>query len=500
MKPIIIDMEEMSDSTEVYGSRPSPIFAILIYSLVAVLVVAGVWMCLFQIDVVTHANGMIRSSDTTATITNVTAGKITSWEVTDGAYVSEGETLFTVDAEELEQQKEECEAELSNVNARLEILNAYQQALDGNEEVLQSCQNNTYYAEFKTRKEGININCDTVHSDASARQSQYQNSMDSIKSSIGTVERDKEKLSQMLTDVRNRSNSFSSDEVYYYATVEEYISSYNFTASQYDIQIEELQNAVDENGQPLDYGSKIEELQNQKAQALNQAESEMVASIEQSIASNQTNLESLNSNLNEVKGNIESLNNGSEQLSTEQIIVNEKNAVYAEINTYQSKKDEYETTLASLQSRIDACKIRAQCDGYLNMSTDRTVGDYVNAGESIGNIVPENDGLYKVVIYVENQDIGAIKEGQKVKYEIPAYPSSDYGVIEGTVTGISKDIKVNQDTGTGYYEVEATISCKGKNIDEKQVEFIQGMAVQAKLVTEKKSVMEYLLEKVDLLG
>lgn len=102
MKPIIIDMEEMSDSTEVYGSRPSPIFAILIYSLVAVLVVAGVWMCLFQIDVVTHANGMIRSSDTTATITNVTAGKITSWEVTDGAYVSEGETLFTVDAEELE--------------------------------------------------------------------------------------------------------------------------------------------------------------------------------------------------------------------------------------------------------------------------------------------------------------------------------------------------------------------------------------------------------------
>jgi hypothetical protein len=59
---------------------------------------------------------------------------------------------------------------------------------------------------------------------------------------------------------------------------------------------------------------------------------------------------------------------------------------------------------------------------------------------------------------------------------------------------------VNQDTGTGYYEVEATISCKGKNIDEKQVEFIQGMAVQAKLVTEKKSVMEYLLEKIDLLG
>lgn len=500
MKPIIIDMEDMSDSSEVYGSKPSPIFAILIYTLVLVLVVAGVWMCLFQIDVVTKADGMIRNSNATATITNVTGGKITSWNISDGAFVSKGEILFTVNTEELEQQKVDCEAELDNVNARLEILNAYLQVLDGQEDALQSCYSNVYYAEFETRKEAVDLNCDTIHSDASTRWLQYQNSMDSINSSIGILERDKEKLAQMLTDIRNRSNSFSSDEVYYYAMVEEYINSYNYTASQYDIQIQEFQNAVDENGQPLDYENKIQGLQNQKAQALNQAESEMVASIEQLIVSNQSNLDSLNNNLNEVKGNIESLNNGSEQLSTEQIIVNEKNAVYAEINTYQSKQDEYENTLASLQSRIDACEVRAQCDGYLNLNTDRAVGDYVSTGESIGNIVPENDGFYKVVIYVENQDIGSVKEGMRVKYEIPAYPSSEYGVVEGTVTRISKDIKVNQDTGIGYYEVEATISSKGTNLDEKQLEFIQGMAVQAKLVTEKKSVMKYLLEKIELLG
>lgn len=500
MKPIIIDMEEMSDSTEVYSSRPSPVFSVLIYSLVAILVIAGAWMCLFQIDVVTHASGMLRTNDTTAAITNVTAGRITSWNVEDGTYVSEGDVIFSVDAQELEQQMESCEEELSLINERLEILNAYLQELDGDEDALELCSGNTYYDEVSARQEAMQISCDTIHTDTSAQESQYQNSINSIDHSIASAQSDKDKLSQLLTAVKNRTNSFSEEEVYYYAAAEGYINSYNYTASQYDMQISELQSAVDENGQPVDYSSKIGELNNQKAQALNQVESEMIASVEQSIASAQNSLDSLNNSRSETVNNLDSLKNGSEQLNTEQIIVNEKNSVYTEINTYQSKKDEYEDTLTSLQNRIEACEVTAQCSGYLNLSGDKTVGDYVNAGESIGNIVPENDGLYKVTIYVENQDIAAIKEGQKVKYEIAAYPSTDYGIIEGNVTKISRDIKVNQDTGTGYYEVEATISCQGNNAGEDQVEFLQGMAVEAKLVTEKKSVMRYLLEKIDLLG
>lgn len=500
MKPIIIDMEEMSDSTEVYGSRPSPAFSVLIYALVVILVVVGAWMCLFQIDVVTHADGMIRGNDTTAAITNVTAGRITSWNMEDGVYVSEGDVIFSIDAQELEQQLESCEAELNQINERLEILNAYQLVLDGEEEALELCSDNTYYNEFSARQEAVQISCDTIHSDTSVKESQYQNSLNNIDNSIASAQNDKDKLSQLFIAVKNRSNSFSTEEVYYYAAAEGYINNYNYTASQYDIQIAELQNAVDENGESVDYSNKIEELNNQKAQALKQVESEMIASVEQSIASTQNSLDSLNNSRSETVGNLDSLNNGSEQLSTEQIIVNEKNSVYTEINTYQSKKNEYEDTLTSLQNKIDTCEVKSQCNGYLNLNEDKTVGDYISAGESIGSIVPKNDGLYKVTIYVENQDIAAIKEGQKVKYEIAAYPSTDYGIIEGTVTKISKDIKVNQDTGIGYYEVEATISCQRTNAGENQVEFMQGMALQAKLITEKKSVMRYLLEKIDLFG
>lgn len=47
----------------------------------------------------------------------------------------------------------------------------------------------------------------------------------------------------------------------------------------------------------------------------------------------------------------------------------------------------------------------------------------------------------------------------------------------------------------GYYAVEATISYD----NGKELEFIQGMALEAKVVTDQKSILKYLLEKIDLL-
>lgn len=131
MKPIIIDIEEMSDSTEVYGTQPSRVFSGIIYTLAALFVFAVVWMCCFQMDVVTHANGVVQSSDATATITNVSAGKLEEIRFLDGDYVKKGETLFIVDTEELMQQKEQSKQEIVKLEKEIEILQAYLEALDG---------------------------------------------------------------------------------------------------------------------------------------------------------------------------------------------------------------------------------------------------------------------------------------------------------------------------------------------------------------------------------
>lgn len=536
MNPIVIKMEDMSDSTEVYSSRPSPIFAILIWTLAGILVIALVWMGLFRIDLVTHADGMIRSGSTTATITNITDGTILSWDAEDGEYVKAGQTIYSVDPSELEKQEKSCVTELDKTEQRLEILEAYYKELDGESGALDKCKENSYYEEFKTKLDAVNISRDMVRADAGTQQSQYQNSLNSIDSSIGSLTDQQAKLNQMISDMRNRTNSFSSEEVYYHTAVAGYIDQYNYTANQYDIQIAELKRAQEtaeqqaestgtragaeaddgtdaaagaladpsaETGRNTqgvtDNSNAIAELENQKALALSQLETESIASVEQSLSSVQSNIESLKTNRSEAAGNLSGLDNGSLELSTDQIVTNEKNTVNTEINTYEGQKKEYEETLETIRTRIEECDVKAQTDGYLNLSAEKTSGDHVSAGEQIGNIVPDGNGIFRTVIYVENQDIGSVREGQKIKYEVASYPQTeDYGIFEGEVTSVSKDIKVNSETGMSYYEVEATITARGGAGGKETPEFIQGMAVQAKLVTGEESVLRYLLEKIDL--
>ena len=510
MNPIIINMDEMSDSTEVYSTRPSPVFAILIYFLTGALVLGLIWMALSRIDIVTHADGMIRSSSTTATITNITAGTVASWEAGDGEYVREGQVIFSLDPTELKIQETSCISQLEDVEERLEILDAYYRELGGEPGALDAYASNRHYEEYRTKLETVKINRDIIYADAGTQYTQYQNNLSSINNSISNLTAQQSKLNQMIADISVRENSFASGEVYYHTAVESYISKYNYTANQYDIQIAELekeQGAAGFPGEgqntdikaPVANTSEIQELKNQKALALNQLETETLASLEQSMSSVQSNLSALETSRSEAKTNLASLNNGTLELSSDQIIINEKNAVYAEINTYESQKKEYEDTLNTLQARIKECDVKAQSDGYLNLSVEKTKGDHVAAGEQIGRIVPDGEGVFKTVIYVENQDIGSVRKGQKIKYDVAPYSQREgYGIFEGEVISVSKDIKVNGDTGVGYYEAEATITVRGSAKGEKTAEFIQGMAVRAKLVTGEKSVLRYLLEKINL--
>lgn len=130
MKPIILDMKDMSDSTEVYGTRPNPVFAGMIYCLCGLLVAAIIWMCAFQIDVVVKSNGMVKSSVETATITCIPSGKVEEYNIKDGAYVEKGDLLFRLDSTELQQKKQSYMRELKTTKQILDILDAYLEELD----------------------------------------------------------------------------------------------------------------------------------------------------------------------------------------------------------------------------------------------------------------------------------------------------------------------------------------------------------------------------------
>ncbi|WP_257788397.1 HlyD family secretion protein [Clostridium saccharobutylicum] len=102
-------------------------------------------------------------------------------------------------------------------------------------------------------------------------------------------------------------------------------------------------------------------------------------------------------------------------------------------------------------------------------------------------------------LYVSNKDIAGIKVDQKVKYHFEALPYKEYGELNGTITEIATDATVDPKTGISYYLVQSEIenkplfSYKG---DEGEIKM--GMACEAQVVTKKKKILYYLLEKINL--
>ena len=78
MRPIIIDMKDMSDSKEVYESRPNPMLSGFIWLLLVMIVAAFAWMIFFKIDIVVKATGIVSAAEEVATVTNQVSGIITT--------------------------------------------------------------------------------------------------------------------------------------------------------------------------------------------------------------------------------------------------------------------------------------------------------------------------------------------------------------------------------------------------------------------------------------
>ena len=153
MKPIIVDLKDISDSTEVYDSKPNRFVPYTIYIICAILAIALIWMYLFRMDIVVKADSVFRGDDDSTAVSCAVTGKITKMSVKDGQYVSEGDELYEVDIENLGSTIEDYKSKLDSVQQRLDMLNAYQKSLDGDNSEFDAMSDNQYYSEFKDRKE-----------------------------------------------------------------------------------------------------------------------------------------------------------------------------------------------------------------------------------------------------------------------------------------------------------------------------------------------------------
>ena len=562
MKPIIVDMKDMSDSTEVYESKPNRFLVYTIYLILIILVAAVLWMAFFKMDIVVKSNGIFKGSNAVYEISSGVTGSVKESHIENGQYVTEGDVLYVLSIDELSDTILRYQNELEAANARLEILSAYEKSLDGDKTDLEALSNNAYYDEFINRRELLYANINLSESDTAGQVTLYQDNVDSISETIAKYNKKIEKLNTVKQCIMTQNNSFDSSEGIYCSMVSSYLASYSYTALQYDNQINEYQRQIGEyeeqikkaesesakddkpteeeeivgdetvtgnetvSGNDLDVEMDIniaqsasvnvdvealkkqrddlitvrDSVQKEKTQSLMNLELQQITTIEQQISGYNDTILSLETNLTSAKLQLDAVNGVDNKAKETVAILTEKGNIAAEILTYEDKAKEYEIYLKSYDIQNDNCIVKANVSGYFYLSQELKTGSYVQEGTAIGTIYPETESKYYAEIYVENTDIAKIKEGQKVKFEIAAYPSSEYGYFGGTVENIAKDISVDQSTGSAYYLVK--VKCENmilKGKDGEEATLMNGMACQAKIVVNEENVLTYLLEKIDLL-
>ena len=230
-------------------------------------------------------------------------------------------------------------------------------------------------------------------------------------------------------------------------------------------------------------------------------ESQQISSVEQQIEAAKEGLRTSEASLASIKAEEIASNAVDSPESRELSIISEKNSVNAEIADINRQIKEYETDLSGYVIQNDKCEIKAKESGILNVVQGIQIGSVIEQGNVIADIFPKSESRFYAEVYVENQDIGKVAEGQNVKFEVASYPSNEYGYFTGTVGSISKDIKADEKSGEAYYYVK--VSCDKDtliNTKGEEVKIMNGMACQAKLIVDRQNVMQYLLKKLDLFG
>jgi adhesin transport system membrane fusion protein len=140
-------------------------------------------------------------------------------------------------------------------------------------------------------------------------------------------------------------------------------------------------------------------------------------------------------------------------------------------------------------------ELRSPVDGVVNDVQVTTVGQYVQPGQKIMEVVPMGDKLL-VETRVRPSDIAFIKVGDKALVKVTAYDFSIYGGLEGRVVQVSADSIYDENEKQAFFTVIVETNKSYLIASGHRLPITPGMMTDTQIITGRKSVLTYLLKPV----
>lgn len=507
MKPIIKDIGDITDSKEMYESKPHPFLAIFIYMVLGLIIIAGIWAYLGEIDIVSKGNGIVRPNENLSSIRNKTAGEVEYVDLEEGKSVEKGDVLFRINHDDLDLSLVKAQEELEELKTQGNRLEKLKQSIEQGENLFspekeaEDYQRYVKYEQDFAELQHINI-IESKNDNMNIKETEINKSI--YADQIAEYEKEKKDLNEYKASINAEKSLFSDTSCANALEFKLYLYEVQTIKADINAKREEYELNVSLNEEGLVAQQK---LANSKV-ALELAEEQLVSLKTKS-------LNNIESQIEELKKKIEVTKQESSKLIVDHDLISQKgeqrelalkiyktnylidlyDQIEANKQSYKAKEKEVEVAKLSIKN----CEITAPIDGTLHIVNKITNGDLIASGDNIATIIPTEDSLYTIEIFVPNSEIAGLKVGDKIKYKFDALPYKEYGELEGEITNISTDSLVSEKNGMSGYMVEGSIinqtvySYKGEAAEIKV-----GMSCEAHVITEQKKILYYLLEKINL--
>ncbi len=161
---------------------------------------------------------------------------------------------------------------------------------------------------------------------------------------------------------------------------------------------------------------------------------------------------------------------------------------------YRSEYIQYELQWQQLVYDRYQYELRAPVTGTLMGIGNRYPGSAVQAGEVLGVLSPEAKLIAEV--YVPVRDIGLLREGQPVRYQVEAFDYKYFGTLSGRITHIDHDFTLQGDKP--FFKVRADFDSTRLRLENGYaVKLKKGMTFQAGFIVTRRSLWQLLFDTMD---
>ena len=139
--------------------------------------------------------------------------------------------------------------------------------------------------------------------------------------------------------------------------------------------------------------------------------------------------------------------------------------------------------------------LRAPKDGVVFDLQASTAGYVANNERPVLKLVPVDNLVARV--FIPNKDIGFVKLGQPSKVRIDAFPSNEFGDIEGSISSIGSDV-LEPDEQSPSYRFPVTIELESETLSHKgkDLPLLSGMSVSANIILRQRPVIAIFTQKL----